>query len=287
MQAIHQKFILGADFPLSVFMTDTQEFPPHWHEAVEVIYALEDNLMIGVNHITHTLKARDIILVGGGDVHFFPPQAQKVKRLIIQFDLSFFESFSSLIRDKRFTVALLREVAVAGTDSGDPVHAAMEHQLLEILRESEQKADAYRLALKARMYDILILLLRHVPMENLSAYEKSRRMGRLERLDLVLQHVEKNYERAISLEEVAAVANFSVFHFTRFFRETTGMTFGQYVNQYRVAKAVDYLVNTSDTITEIVYKSGFNSAKTFNRVFRQFKGCSPTRYKKAISETQI
>jgi len=284
MQAIHQKFLLGADFPLHVFLTDTQEFPPHWHEAVEVIYAQEDNLKIGVNQVIHTLKARDIILVGGGDVHFFPPASMKIRRLIIQFDLSFFESFSALFRDKRFTVALLQEESDPAGGTGYNVHAAMERQLLEILAESEQKPDGYRLALKARMYDLLIILLRHVPMESMSTYEKSRRMGRLERLDLVLQHVEQNYERVISLEEVAAVANFSVFHFTRFFRETTGMTFGQYVNQYRVAKAVDYLVNTSDTVTEIVFKSGFNSAKTFNRVFRQVKGCSPTRFKKESSE---
>jgi hypothetical protein len=60
------------------------------------------------------------------------------------------------------------------------------------------------------------------------------------------------------------------------------MTFGQYVNQFRVEKAVDALINTNDTITEIVFKSGFNSAKTFNRVFRQLKGCSPSAYKRTL-----
>lgn len=283
MQALHQKFLLGVDFPLHVFITDTQEFPPHWHEAVEIVYALEDNLKIGVNHEIHLLKARDIILVGGGDVHFFPPQPFPIRRVIIQFDLSFYESFSTLLRDKRFTVALLREQTGSESPEMLSVHSAIEQQLSAIVSESEQKLDGYKLALKARMYDLLIILLRRVPMESLSSYEKSRRLSRLERLDMVLQHVEEHFGRAIPLEEVASVANFSVFHFTRFFRETAGMTFGQYVNQYRIAKAVDYLVNTSDTITEIVFKAGFSSAKTFNRVFHQIKGCSPTLFKKAVS----
>lgn len=284
MQVIHQKFLLDIDFPLLVFITDTQEFPPHWHEAVEIVYALEDHLKIGVNHETHMLKARDIILIGGGDVHFFPPQSLPIPRLIIQFDLSFYESFSTLLRDKRLPAALLRESTESAVPGEPGIHSVMERQLLEIMKESEQKHDGYKLALKARMFDLLILLLRRVPMESLSSYEKSRRLGRLARLDKVLLHVEQHFERTILLEEVADVANFSVFHFTRFFRETTGLTFGQYVNQYRIAKAIDYLVNSSDTITEIVYKSGFSNAKTFNRVFRQIKGCSPTVFKKAVSE---
>ena len=66
MQAMHQKFQMGMDYPLPVFVTADQEFPPHWHEAVEVIYALEDDLRVGINHEIHSLKARDILLVGGG-----------------------------------------------------------------------------------------------------------------------------------------------------------------------------------------------------------------------------
>jgi len=87
------------------------------------------------------------------------------------------------------------------------------------------------------------------------------------------------------LDDVAKITNFSVFHFSRFFKETTGITFCQYVNQYRIAKSVEYLLNTEDTITEIVFKSGFNNAKTFNRVFRQIKGCSPTDYKGKLNKS--
>lgn len=284
MQAIHQKFQLEPEYPLHVFLTSAQEFPPHWHEAVEIIYAIDDGLRVGIHHEIHSLKAQDILLVGGGDVHFFPPENRPIRRMIIQFDLSFFESFAALFRDKRFTVVLLRENVDPMVQGAAGIHADMEHQLLEILRETEEKQEGYKLALKARMYDLLIILLRGVPMETIPPNERNRRLGRLERLELVLRHVEAHYDRAIALEEVAGIANFSVFHFTRFFRETTGMTFGHYVNGFRVEKAVDCLINTDDSITEIVFKSGFNSAKTFNRVFRQIKGCSPSMYKRSISD---
>jgi AraC-like DNA-binding protein len=75
-----------------------------------------------------------------------------------------------------------------------------------------------------------------------------------------------------------------MYHFTRFFKDTTGMTFWQYLNNYKVSKAVNLLINTSDSISEIAFNSGFNSIKTFNRVFKQVKGCSPSEFRKAIFE---
>jgi AraC-like DNA-binding protein len=95
--------------------------------------------------------------------------------------------------------------------------------------------------------------------------------------------VEHNYTREITLAEIAGAANFSIYHFARFFKEATGMTFIQYLNNYRISKAIRYLCSTTDPITEIAFQAGFDSIKTFNRVFKQLKGCSPTEYKKSMA----
>lgn len=277
MQAIHQKFYMNKEFPLSVYVTETQEFPPHWHEAVEIICALEEPIRIGMSQTMITLAPGDILLVSSGEVHSFPMETKPIPRLISQFDLSFLESFSPMMRDKCFALCHLQEDGEYGK-----THRAMTSQLHAMLKEAVEKQLGYKMAMRARLYDILLLMLRDIPMETLSATEKSKRLERLDRLDRVLQYVESHYDQTILLEDVAALANFSIFHFTRFFRETTGLTFCQYVNQFRIAKSVDYLLNTNDSITELTYKSGFNNAKTFNRVFRQFKGCSPTDYKAAV-----
>jgi AraC-like DNA-binding protein len=284
MQAWHQKTLLGSDFPLNIFIAEDTEFPPHWHEAVEVVYVLEDSLKIGVNNEVHTLYARDIFLVGGGDVHYFLPEPKSVKRAIIHFEMSLFESFAAVMKDKRFSKALLKESDSHEENASFHIHQALEKQIQDILLEYETREAGYKIALKARLFDILVILLRHVPMEIYSTQDKNRQLNRLERLEQVFQHVEQNFGRNITLEEIAAVANFSAFHFTRFFKDATGMTFGQYVNNYRVTKAAVYLMQSADSITEVVFKSGFGSIKTFNRVFRQIKGCSPTQYKGTISE---
>lgn len=284
MKAQHQKTMLSADFPLNVFFTDVTEFPPHWHEVVEVVYVLDGSLRVGVNSEIYTMNPKDILLITGGDVHYFVPEPKRVNRLILHIDMAFFESAFPSAKNKRFSRVILTERDVVSQNAGLSVHGRLEEQILAIIKENETQNDAYRIAMRARLFDILVILARCVPMQAYSPKERNRHLNRLGRLEDVFKYVEENYCSDITLDEISSVANFSEYYFTRFFKEATGMTFGKYINNYRVEKAAQLLKDTDDTITEVVFKSGFGSIKTFNRVFKQTKGCSPSAYKKTIFE---
>lgn len=292
MKAPHQKTMLSADFPLNVFFTDVTEFPAHWHEVVEVVYVLDGSLRVGVNSEIYTMYPKDILLITSGDVHYFVPEPKRVNRLILHFDRAFFESAFPAAKNKRFAKVILtdRKNADLNADSNadrtiaPSVHELLEEQILAIIEENRTKNDAYRVAMQARLFDILVILARCVPMQIYSPLERNRHLNRLGRLENVFKYIEDNYHSDISLEKISSVANFSEYYFARFFKEATGMTFGKYMNNYRVEKAAQLLKDTDDKITEIVFKSGFGSVKTFNRVFKQIKGTSPSSYKKAIFE---
>ncbi|MCX7710594.1 MAG: AraC family transcriptional regulator [Clostridia bacterium] len=281
MEAWHQKNIVDSSFPFNLIITDMAEFPPHWHEEIEIIYVLDETLKVGLNNEVYCLNPRDILLAGAGDVHSFIPQPKRSRRIILQFELSVFESFSTVMRDRRFLSPLIRFDRFAKSNPDFSAHKEIEAQILQIAQEYQKKQEGYKIALKARLYDLLVVLLRQVPMEKYSQRDKRRHLNRLERLEQVFKYVEDNFDREIGLDEVARIANFSLFHFTRFFKEATGMTFIEYLNNLRISKAVFFLDTSSDSVTEVAFKSGFNSIKTFNRVFKQLKGCSPTSYRKS------
>ncbi len=275
MEPWHQRNLTDDQFPFNLFITDILEFPPHWHEEIEIIYVLEEELVIGLNSEIYHLKPRDIFLINSGEVHFFVTPPKKSHRIILQFELSLFQSLANFMRARKPVSPL---IAFNIPESG--VHHDLEKQLLAIADEHSRVLPGYQLAIRARLYDLAVIILRQIPTEPYSSSERNKHLKRLERLEQVFNYVEQNHTREITLAEIAKAAHFSVYHFTRFFKETTGMTFTQYLNNYRINKAIKFLTETSDPITEIAFKSGFESIKTFNRVFKQLKGCSPSAFKK-------
>ncbi len=285
MKAPHQNILLNSEAPINVFFTNITEFPPHWHEAAEVICSLGGSLRVGVNGEIYTINHKDILIVTGGDVHYFLPQPNMVDRLILHFELTYFESMCPNIKNKRFAKNLYRSPKVYDSPScDDQVFRLLERQIDNIIRENKERKGAYKIALRARLYDTLAIILSLVPMQDYTPQEQNRHLNRLGRLENVFMYVEKNYCSEITLKEISAIANFNEYYFTRFFKEATGMTLGKYIKNFRVEKAAQFLKSTDDAITEICFKSGFNSTKTFNRVFKQLKGCSPMEYKKSIFE---
>ncbi len=285
MEALHQKNtnINTGHFPVNVFNTDVQVFPPHWHERIEIVYVLGEELKIGVNNSVYTLHKRDILIVGMGEVHYFLMQPQKCDRIIVHFELSLFGSLANSISGRRLLNPLI-PFCPDNELSAFSIHAFFERIILAIQQETQHKEKGFQFILGARLYELAAGIIRYIPNEKLCAAEMNKQMKKLQLLEQVAQYVDRNLYREITLEEVSKHVNFSMYHFTRFFKDTTGMTFWQYLNNYKVSKAANYLINTTDTISEIAFNSGFNSIKTFNRVFKQIKGCSPSEFKKAIFE---
>jgi AraC-like DNA-binding protein/quercetin dioxygenase-like cupin family protein len=281
MEAWLEKNLLEPNFPFRLFF-DEGKIPVshHWHDEIEIIYMIGESVRVGVNNKMYALQAGDILLISSGDIHCFLPDSSMGTRIVIQFNLAIFDNFASIMSERKEIRPLFDCSKRLSTEWSTNVKLEMENQIKGIAEEYNKKEEGYKLALKARLYDLVVLLLRKVPMERLSFEEESRHREALNRLESIFQFVEDTYLSDITLEVAAKVAGFSVYHFSRFFKNNTGITFGQYLSNFRITKAEWLLMKNEQSITEIAYKCGFNSIKTFNRVFKQIKGYSPSEYKK-------
>lgn len=82
--------------------------------------------------------------------------------------------------------------------------------------------------------------------------------------------VDINFYRSITIDDVARNVNMNRTSFCRFFKHM-GMSFVNYLNDYRIAKACELLKKSDLNISQVCYKSGFNDIPYFCRVFRRFK----------------
>jgi len=105
-----------------------------------------------------------------------------------------------------------------------------------------------------------------------------------ERLDCVFQLVHQNFTSDISLKEAALVASLSPAAFCRYFRNHTGKTFVNFLNEVRIGQAKRELNETEDSILEIAIRCGFNSLSHFNRVFLKLTEVSPSQFRKSYQK---
>lgn len=97
----------------------------------------------------------------------------------------------------------------------------------------------------------------------------------------VLEYMHAYYAEAVSVDDLAAVAKQSRFHFIRNFRECTGVTPYQYLLMLRVDKAKQLLKSSGDSVADISCCLGFSCTSQFHRAFRKFAGMTPGEFRQS------
>lgn len=102
------------------------------------------------------------------------------------------------------------------------------------------------------------------------------------KIDIIFKHVNRNFKNHISLDEIADKVSMTVPAFCRYFKKSTGKTFTQLVNEYRVVHATKLLTESQMSITDVCFECGFNNFSHFNKQFNEFTGKSASKYRKEI-----
>lgn len=107
------------------------------------------------------------------------------------------------------------------------------------------------------------------------------------RLEKAFEFMNSNYDKDISLKDLAKLANMTDESFSRFVKKRTGNTFINSLNEIRLGHASRMLIDTTHTITEISYSCGFNNISNFNRLFKKKKHCTPKEFRENFSGNRI
>ena len=121
--------------------------------------------------------------------------------------------------------------------------------------------------------------------ESVSVDETSGSHSR--RINKIIQYVEDNYPNKITLDTIGELVGMSASSVCRFFKKKTRHNFLDYLNSYRIEKAVDMIIQTEHTISEISYACGFNNISNFNRIFLNRTGTTPSDYRRTLKDAVI
>lgn len=99
-------------------------------------------------------------------------------------------------------------------------------------------------------------------------------------IKVILNYCAENYAKELKLETIAQELHISKYYISRLFSEKLHLGFNEYIGRLRVNDACNLLASADKSITEIAYTAGFNSTRSFNRLFQKYMGVSPREYKK-------
>ncbi|BCJ94358.1 AraC family transcriptional regulator [Anaerocolumna cellulosilytica] len=255
---------------------EAEDYPVHWHTAGEIIMPIDNIYTVIVNDTKHVLNPGEILVLPSGELHqLFAPESGE--RIILQFDCSLLYNLTGF--DSAFH--LFHPCIVITKESSEELHRLLKNILLNLKKEYFSKS----LLKEASAYSMLIqffVILGRNCMKGENRFPGTKSQKQHEYIDKFLQvcnYMNEHCTEDIKVEDLAAMAGFSKFHFTRLFKQFTGMSYYSYLNKHRIMHAERLLIDPNLSVTEVAMRSGFISLATFNRVFKTYKRCTPTEYK--------
>ncbi|MBM7774201.1 transcriptional regulator GlxA family with amidase domain [Actinokineospora baliensis] len=100
-------------------------------------------------------------------------------------------------------------------------------------------------------------------------------------VERVIEDMRGRLAQSITIDDMARVARFSKFHFSRVFHRHTGLPPARFLSCLRLAEARRLLATTTLNITDISARVGYHSPTTFSARFKTHVGMSPTQYRKS------
>ena len=140
---------------------------------------------------------------------------------------------------------------------------------------SKTKPQGYELYIKSQLYQFFFILDNRC--RNLTTGSNRKT---LDKMKIVLKYIENNYMQKITIADIAATVDFSESHFMRYFKETMGTSFVDYLRDYRLTIASRLLTTSDSSILDIAAESGFENLSYFNRVFKQKYSMTPRQFRK-------
>lgn len=278
MKAFHEVRSYDSNFFVWHSAYENIGFLGHWHKELEFIYLRSGSASICINNQVYPIKAGDLVFCDSGDIHYSNSYELEHTIEFLVFDPQIitsgyqYSNFSSPIfsAEQLSACGLTHEV---------------EDLFSQIPIELQNKEPFYQDIVRAKIRSFWYLLKRKIPNSPTSVLQGSRSVL-LNDLQKLLSFLEEHYAENITLEQAAHIMHFSNSHFSKTFKKLTGIHFVTYVNRIRVEHASELIRSGSGKMTEISLSCGFSNIRTFNRVFKEITGFTPSQFAR-LSETEL
>lgn len=252
-------------------------FPMHWHSFMEIVAPLSNDMSITLGNETYALTENQFALVPPRSLHSLTKNST-VPCLVLQFSNMLLPQLHDfIIHRQRLCCQPVIDVTDAVPFSDNPLETLIK---IKGLFYSDISFKEMRMYEELLHFFIVIGEHNYQIKNSLSAQKTPQQKAYDRKFDAVTEYIKEHYTEQISLEDLAAFAGFSKYHFSRIFKEYYQMSLPEYITSLRVSRATELLENPDLSIMDVALQSGFSSLPSFNRTFKQINNCTPSQFRK-------
>lgn len=255
--------------------------PFHFHPEFELVYIVQGKGKRIVGDCIENFEEGDLVLLGSNLPHVWKNTEEHYQNdssivanvIVIHFLPEDFGKNFFLLPEMRLIKELLSlskyGIKINGSsnlrigekmiDSCELSGSRKVIQLLDILEDIQQNSQD-------------CVFLSNANFTEMASGKQSRRLNR------VFKYISENYDKKITLQQIADVAHMNSSAFCRYFKQLTGKSFTNYLIEIRINYAKKLLVDKKSYVNDIAYQCGFNSPSYFNKQFKKHEGTSPLEY---------
>ena len=248
------------------------EFKWHYHPEYELTYIVKGTGYRIVGNTYENYKDGDLVLLGPNLPHTWTGKAidkEPFEAVVIQFSKEFIGAFLGFEEAEQIKILFDNSIRGISFDANSKLVDS-----IKTLTELDGMDKILKLisvlhALSQTKYKLI------APNTFHTIVSKKSEM----RINEVCLFIQKNFNTAISLKQVANQIYLTESNFCKFFKKATGKTYSDYLNEIRINEAARLLLQTDKTISQISFECGFETLSYFNRVFLKKKNRTPSVFR--------
>lgn len=271
-------------FPVSFFRYDYGKYHVgwHWHEEIELICVTEGRLLVSIGQEEFELSEGEGYFCNSGILH----KAEPVSGLCLQRAVLFHPTViggKNSVYYRKYAEPLISDSSLPFIRLGKGClwHGQILEKMNAAWEAGSDEPAGFELKVRALLGEILLSVI-----QNRASGQAARRPAVLlrkeERVKRMIVFIEQNYRRPLTSAEIAGSADISPSESLRCFHDILHTTPVQFLAQYRMEKAREYLEQTALPVSEIAELCGYLDVSYFSRAFRHVCGMKPTEYRAGL-----
>lgn len=257
----------------------------HWHEHFEIIVMRQGSAMFHIDSRPYIANEGDMLFIPGGGLHVgYSLRYEEVVLDCLVFNASLFNDWVHDPIHAQYVAPYLEgrlhfPVKPADHDDRFTEYFPMLQQAID---ELIAQRPAYQLVAKSQLHGFFTLLSRHFLPQQAAGKTAEPYSPNRDRFKQLIRIIETSFDSKLTVEQAAAHVNLNPYHFCKSFKKLTGRTYIEYVNVCRMNEAERLLRDSDLTVTEIAGRVGCDNPNYFTKLYKQYKGATPSSYRNRI-----